>query len=61
MKEIKIGKIGGRWWLAICGMRAHLMHVFPHVILFVEDCQQVNSATQTGHSIAGAVCTTKLA
>ena len=32
-------------WYARC---AHLMHVFPHVILFVEDCQQGSSSQPPG-------------
>jgi hypothetical protein len=41
-------KKGRKMAICACGMRgehcAHLMHVFPRVILFVEDCQQGSSS-----------------
>ena len=41
--------------ICACGMRAHcahLMHVFPRVILFVEDCQQGSSSAPPGGGAA---------
>ena len=41
--------------ICACGMRAHcahLMHVFPRVILFVEDCQQGSSSAPPGGGLA---------
>ena len=44
--EAQRRKRGRKMAICACGMRercAHLMHVFPRVILFVEDCQQGSS------------------